>query len=120
MKKIFFSTILTLFLLLPSASWAANNSFSADYIKEFQSVITVNPDASFDITERILWDFGALEKHGIFRILPTFYQTEEGKISAPVKLISIADFDNTPINYQEIKNSLDGTVKFFAERSLAP
>ncbi len=119
MKKIFSFVFLTLFLILPATfllpsdvlGWSPPDpDYAADYIKEFKSTIVINKDSSLDITEKILWDFGNLEKHGIFRILPTFYEAKEGRVITPVKLASITDFSGRPLNYRETKERFDGTV----------
>ena len=106
---LFFAVI----LILPISSSARNTATMTDcYLKDYQSGITVNTDSSLDITEKITMDCGNVpNKHGLFRILPTWYQkTSSQKVTTPIKLISITDFNNTPVKYTETKNSSDGTV----------
>jgi len=98
--------LLALILLLPIQIQARDVSQITDwYIKDFRSEITVNEDSSLSITEYITADCGNLpDKHGIFRILPTFYQQyAEKKIKTPVKLIDITDFDGKPYQYSTTK-----------------
>lgn len=81
------------------------------YIKDFISEITVNSDSSLTIIEGITADCGAcVDKHGIFRILPTVWNTTEGKIQTPVELLSITDFSGKPYKYQTLMNYFDGTI----------
>ncbi|MDP9238051.1 MAG: DUF2207 domain-containing protein [Chloroflexota bacterium] len=43
--------------------------------RPLRAQIHVNADASFDVQEAIDVDFGALQKHGIFRDIPVQYAT---------------------------------------------
>ncbi|MDB9944400.1 DUF2207 domain-containing protein [bacterium] len=58
--------IIGLFLLLPLIS-------RAELIDSFQSTIEVQSDGSFSVTEKIEYDFGNLDKHGMFRYVPTIH-----------------------------------------------
>ncbi|HRY60062.1 MAG TPA: DUF2207 domain-containing protein [Patescibacteria group bacterium] len=82
------------------------------YIKDFQTDITVNKDSSLDITEKIVADCGDLpNKHGIFRVLPTFYSPKKGeKVEAYIDLISITDFNGKPYNYSTTNDKKYETV----------
>lgn len=52
-----------------------------------------------------------LNKHGIFRILPTAINTTDGKkIKLPIELISITDFSGKPYKFQTINNYYDDTI----------
>lgn len=108
MKKIILFTFIGLFLFVPGIS-SARDVISDWYIKDFQSEILVNKDSSLLITEKIIADCGKLpDKHGIFRVLPTIINIGNEKISNPIKLISITDFWNNPLEYSTIKSS--GTI----------
>jgi len=81
------------------------------YIKDFSTEIIVNLDSSLDITEVIVADCGYLDdKHGIFRILPTDYKTNEGNFILPIKLESITDENGNNYKYSKEKN--DDTITF--------
>ena len=109
MKKVLILAVLFYFLL-PSGVSARENVYDW-YIKDFNTEITVNKDSSLLITEKITADCGnAVGKHGIFRVLPTQINTNEGVIKTPVELISITDFNNKPLKYTTIKDSSDHTV----------
>ena len=103
MKKIILTIFaFSLFILSAGAAQAKDLSEITDwYIKNFESEIIVNTDASLTITEKITADCGNLpDKHGIIRMLPTFYQkTGFSKVKTPVILTSITDFNNKPIPY---------------------
>lgn len=81
------------------------------YVKDFYSQITVNPDSTLDITEKITADCGnASNKHGIFRIVPEFYTVDKKTVESPVELKSITDFNGNPLKYETINNREDKTV----------
>lgn len=108
MKKIliFLATIFS--LILPEFVLARDVANITDwYIDDFKSEIIVNKDSSLTITEEIVADCGNLpDKHGIFRIVPTFYQraTNE-RVNTPVKLLSITGPEGQSMNYSTTKNS---------------
>ncbi len=110
MKKILL--ILFLFaLFLPLKSFA-RESVDYWYIKNFDSNITVNRDSSLTIDEKIEADCGlCVEKHGIFRILPTFYSPEAGKqTDIHIKLLSITDFNGKSYKYTASNDRINKTI----------
>ena len=81
MKKIF----TTLFLFFALLSCFAQTSVAqeddkseGEKVKSFATVIQINEDATANITETIVYDFGKNEKHGIFRFIPIKYKTSKG------------------------------------------
>ena len=44
------------------------------------------------------------DKHGIFRVLPTQVETDEGIFKTPIELVNITDFNGNPYQYQTIKD----------------
>lgn len=81
------------------------------YIKDFKSEIVVNKDSSLDITEYITADCGSAQKHGIFRTLPTQKTMEDDKkISMPIDLVSITDFNQKRYNYSTTLDRYYGTI----------
>jgi len=73
MKKLF-SFILFFLLSLFIAS-----SVRAEEIKNFKSVININKDGTIDVQETIAYDFGELDRHGIFRTIPYITTNKSGK-----------------------------------------
>src|SRR3989338_7406057 len=61
------------FLLRPVLAQSADTGWE---ITSFNSAITLNRDTTVDVTETISADFGSLQKHGIFRTIPTSYRTQ--------------------------------------------
>lgn len=104
-KKIILILVFIL-LMLPSLSTARTN-ITDWYLKDFAQEIVVNKDSSLDITEKITADCGNLpSKHGIYRVLPTQARlTDKNTSRTPVRLISITDFNDKPITYQESEDN---------------
>jgi len=73
---------------------------SAERIQDFRADISINSDATFNVTENILYDFGNQEKHGIYRYIPYKYKTDDGKTRL-VKItdISIKDEKGSPYKF---------------------
>lgn len=82
------------------------------YVQDFETRIAANKDSSLDIVEKITADCGhALNKHGIFRVLPEKINLTTGEIiKNPIELLSITDFSGKPLKYTESKNKSDGIV----------
>jgi len=68
-------------------------SAAAYYIKTFDSDIRLNTDGSYEVTERIVVDFGTEQRHGIYRDIPYKYDLEEGTYTVRLKVISVTDDD---------------------------
>ncbi|MCR4326338.1 MAG: DUF2207 domain-containing protein, partial [Candidatus Roizmanbacteria bacterium] len=51
----------------------------AEQINSFDADITVNRDGTITVNEVILYDFGALERHGILRTIPYLKTNTQGK-----------------------------------------
>ncbi|RJO60067.1 DUF2207 domain-containing protein [candidate division WS5 bacterium] len=81
-------TFLITFLFIPFLSFAE----SEEIIRNFHSDITIHSDATFQVDEKIRYDFGSNQKHGIFRYIPFRYKTKEGKTRlTPITNISVQD-----------------------------
>lgn len=83
MKKIF--TILSGLILLLLFNI---NAAQAETIHSFATDIKLAPKF-FTVTETIVYDFGDLQKHGIYRDIPIKYQTDYGNRNINIKILSI-------------------------------
>jgi uncharacterized membrane protein len=72
---------------------ASLNAQSPEWIKSFDSKITINQDNSADITETIVYDFGASARHGIERFVAHQNKTDGNKY-----YYYSVDFTNTKQN----------------------
>lgn len=62
--KIIFSFAFLLLLFKPSFAYGSES------ISSFTNKITAHKDGSFDVAEKIVYDFGENNRHGIFRTIP--------------------------------------------------
>jgi hypothetical protein len=111
-KLIFAFTLLIALIGVNVESAGARENVDYWYIKGFQSEIDVNPDSSLTVTEKIIADCGnALDKHGIYRVLPLFYQRAENqKINTPIEILSVTDFNGKIYQYSRSKNYTNKTL----------
>lgn len=83
---------------------------SAEEISSFNAEFLINKDGTVNVKETIDYDFGSLERHGIFRYLPQITTNSEGK----KYLMEISDFSVTDGNgalYQYKITEEDGEVE---------
>lgn len=110
-KRFFYVTVFGLiifnFLLLKKAK-----AVDDWYINNFESQFTLNTDSTMTVDEKITGDCGnASNKHGIFRILPLFYQkTESEQVKTPVYLTNISDFTGKKYSYEESIDKNNKTI----------
>ncbi len=96
--------------------WAASPAMAREnvtdwYVQDFRAEFVLSSDSTMTVTEWITADCGnGVDKHGIFRIVPTETRTEDGTIKTPVELISITNFEGKKHSYTETENRGDGTV----------
>jgi uncharacterized membrane protein YgcG len=93
MKKI-------IIFVLAVALWGLiSQSAKAEVIDSFDVEVSINADASFNISEKIQYDFDLAEKHGIFRNIPIKYQARGGNYNLRVSGISVTDEKNKKYNF---------------------
>jgi uncharacterized membrane protein YgcG len=108
MRKIFVFISLFFFAglaLTPTAFVRAEDDYnpfadSAEFIESFHADLTVRSDASLLVKETIVYNFGDLERHGIFRDLPTSYSSPSGTLYTAVTITAVTNQDNQPIPYE--------------------
>lgn len=74
MRKLIF-TFFIAFIFIPIFASAQ----STERIINFRADIQINSDATLNVVETIQYDFGGLQKHGIYRYIPYKYKTDDGK-----------------------------------------
>lgn len=86
MKKILiFFSFLLIFLFITS-------SVLAEQINDFSSKITINKNGTIAVDETIVYDFGDLQRHGIYRDIPYIKTNKQGKrFRMDFKTISVTD-----------------------------
>ncbi len=94
MKRISISIItlagFLLFLAVPSLGSAQSSAYT-EIIRSYDTSIIINKDASIDITEKIEYDFGANQKHGIYRDIPIRYKARGGNFALRISNINVTD-----------------------------
>ena len=88
-KALIFILALGFWGLAPLLSSA--QSIEPEIIDSFDAEVKINPDASFNVSEKIQYDFGTAQKHGIFRYIPIKYQVRGGNYNLRVSDIFITN-----------------------------
>ena len=52
---------------------------SAEKITDFHAQISIQKDGKIQVIEKIVYDFGNVGKHGIYREIPTIKSNKDGK-----------------------------------------
>ncbi|MEI8174760.1 MAG: DUF2207 domain-containing protein [bacterium] len=69
--------------------FSATSVFAEEKINNFDAQIIVNSDASILVTETIKYDFGGMERHGIYRDIPVKYNTNFGNKSIKLEVQNV-------------------------------
>ncbi len=92
-------------------------------IDSFDAQIAIQRDGRVLVTETIDVDFGALEKHGIFRDIPTRYAWPQGQRKQRVyqlQVLSVTDAQGRAWKYETYGNEADTEIKIGdAERTVS-
>lgn len=88
---------LTLFFGLASMARAEEVSF-------FSGAITIQTNSSIVVTENIGYDFGTLERHGIYRDIPYQYQARGGNYNLDINILSVQDESGAKVSYTESRS----------------
>jgi len=104
---------LLLFLILFIASlFFPLTRLHAEEITSYDVDISIQKDGRFTVFEKILYDFGALEKHGIFRSIPYKKQNSEGKqFLMEVSNTRVADEKDQPYQFTSSNDGINSTLK---------
>lgn len=70
----------------------------AEEIKSFDAEIGINADSSINVSEKIVYDFGSEQKHGIYRDIPVRYKARGGNYNLRISDVSVTDGNGN--NYQ--------------------
>ena len=87
-------------------------SVHAEEIRDFSSNITVNKDGTIAVVEKIKYDFGQEERHGIYRDIPRLKTNEAGKkFVLDITVLSVADEKGNRYQYKKIQSGENLQVK---------
>lgn len=83
---------------------------NAEEIKSFDSKIIINKDALINVKETIVYDFGNLSRHGIYRNIPYIKINQDGKkYQLDFNSFSVTDENGSVYNYS--KSTLGDNVQ---------
>jgi hypothetical protein len=85
--------------LLVFLAAAAGSPARAEEIREFFTKVLLSHGDTFTVTERITYDFGSLQRHGIFRDIPIRYgrgSSPDYRIALDVEEVTIDDGKKVP------------------------
>jgi len=97
--------IVALLFILPVSVSAVES------IPSFDARITVNENATIEVSERIVYDFGEDERHGIFRIIPYSYQAQTETYTADISSVLVTDEFGNPRPFQESRGNGELNLK---------
>ncbi len=69
-------------------------------INRFDVEITINSDSSIIVTEKIAYDFGTQNRHGIYRVIPIRYKTERGIYKLDFRVQNVVDETGSKYRYE--------------------
>lgn len=92
MKRLLFIPVLII-------AWVFALPVHAEEVSSFNAIIWVQKDASIKVEELIGYDFGAAEKHGIYRSIPIKYKARGGNFKLRLSDISVTDGPDQPVNF---------------------
>ncbi|KKP66146.1 MAG: hypothetical protein UR63_C0037G0005 [Candidatus Roizmanbacteria bacterium GW2011_GWC2_35_12] len=87
----------------PAGGSAPPRDFSnTEHIQSFQSEVNINKDGTIDVKETIVYDFGNLSRHGIYRDINYITANEDGKkYELKFDNFSVADNFGAPYKFVE-------------------
>src|SRR3989338_6237600 len=103
-KSIISATIFLVILHSPISNLKSLRVFaqSNEHIETFDISAEINTDGTIDIIETIVYDFGALERHGIFRSIPYIYVNDEDKkYQFEIYNVSLSDENDSSYEVKE-------------------
>ena len=105
MKKIILIITFFAIIFLPKSSWAT------EHIANFDLEFKINSDSSVEVTEKILYDFKNLQRHGIFRNIPVKYKARGGNFKLRLDNISVTNENGESYNFLETISGGEVSIK---------
>jgi uncharacterized membrane protein len=82
----------------------AHAQTQGEHIKHFDVELSINADATVHVQEKIEYDFGDEERHGIFRKIPVKYKTSLGNQAIDLKHITIVDESGNKYTFEKSRS----------------
>lgn len=102
--------ILTL-ILIAAGMILSRPVLASGKIDNLEVNIKINEDASISISEKISYDFGDAQKHGIFRNIPYKYKARGGNFKLRLSGVSVTDENGAPYHYEQSRSGNDLVIK---------
>lgn len=83
----------------------------AEVIRSFSSNVRLQKDSTLDVTETIVMDFEGASRHGIHRDIPVKYVRHNNTYSIYLKILSITDENNNPLQYKTSNQGQDLDIR---------
>lgn len=100
------------FLVIAFAYAVPFVSHAAESIPSFDARITVSEDATVEVAEAIVYDFGsAPDRHGIFRTIPYSYQAGTETYTADISSVTVTDAQGRAWPFVESRENGELTIK---------
>lgn len=88
-----------------------SSNAKAEEISDYKVEIQVNQDATVNVKETILYDFGDEQRHGIFRDIPYKYKTSAGSFNLRYSDFSVKDENNSDYDFSISTKGDDYSIK---------
>ncbi len=114
MKKKFIllcSIILGLFLSFNAQAADGLDNLNIEKIDNFSVTIRINEDASLDVSEKIEYNFGAMNKHGIIRDIPVNYKARGGNFNLRISDIKVEDENGSEYSFSNYYSGSNFSIK---------
>jgi uncharacterized membrane protein YgcG len=113
MNKLFIKLFLGLLTVVVSAGFfvVTAKAQTAESISSYSTDITINTDSSLNVIETISYDFGSLERHGIFRNIPYKYKARGGTYKLRLSDFAVKDETGADIPFENSKAGGDVVLK---------
>jgi uncharacterized membrane protein YgcG len=108
------AAVLALVVLTAALAMSARAADGGWVVRSFDAQITIQSDGRLVVNETIDVDFGALERHGIFRDIPVRYEwpSEARKLRVyELQVLSVSDASGRAVRFETSGNGSDIEIK---------
>ncbi|MFA5714741.1 MAG: DUF2207 domain-containing protein [Candidatus Paceibacterota bacterium] len=100
--KVLFLIMFALFISFPAL---------AEEISNYEVDITINTDSTINVQEKIFYNFGENQKHGIYRDIPFKYSDRGGIFTVEISNVSVVDENGNSYKFSTSKVNNDFKIK---------
>lgn len=114
LSKILLAISFFCLLIIPLKSHGStvfDEGIYAEKIDSYDVVIEITKDSSILVTETIDYNFGNLERHGIYRFIPYKYKARGGNFSLRISDIKVVDENNQSYMFDDYTEGKNYNIK---------